>query len=95
MSDQRNLLGDAVSALVVLLGLDVATLPEEPAAMRSALQRAALEASVAWERDANGTRDHDAATRARRWARAVEAAWELARHELDVASGRRRSGWAA
>ena len=95
MSEQRNLLGDAVSALVVLLGLDVATLPEEPVAMRTALQRAALEASVAWDRDANGTRDHDVATRARRWARAVEAAWELARHELDVASGRRRSGWAA
>jgi len=95
VSEQRNLLGDAVSALVVLLGLDVATLPEEPVAMRSALQRAALEASVAWERDANVTRDHDAATRARRWAKAVEAAWELARHELDVASGRRRSGWAA
>jgi hypothetical protein len=92
---ERNLLGDAVSALVVLLGLDVATLPEEPAAMRSALQRAAFEERLSWERAADRDRDHDRATRCRRWARAVEAAWELARHELDVASGRRRSGWAA
>jgi hypothetical protein len=95
VSEQRNLLGDAVSALVVLLGLDVATLPEEPAAMRTALQRAAFEERLSWERLADRDRDHDAATRARRWARAVEAAWELARHELDVASGRRRAGWAA
>lgn len=26
---------------------------------------------------------------------ALEAAWDLAAHELDVASGRRRAGWAA
>lgn len=94
MSD-RYLLGDAVSALVVLLGLDPAELPSDPEALRTMLQRAAFEASVAWERDALGSRDHDLATRARRWAKAVEAAWELARHELDVASGRRRAGWAA
>lgn len=94
MSD-RNLLGDAVSALVALLGIDVATLPEDRAAMQAMLQRAAFEERLSWERAADRDRDHDRATRCRRWAKAVEAAWDLAAHELDVASGRRRSGWAA
>lgn len=94
MSD-RNLLGDAVSALVALLGIDVATLPEDRAAMQAMLQRAAFEERLSWERAADRDRDHDRATRCRRWAKAVEAAWDLAAHELDVASGRRRAGWAA
>ena len=94
MSD-RHFLGDAVSAVVVLLGVDPATLPEDPAALRTALQRAAVEERLSWERAAQADRDHDRATRCRRWAAAVEAAWDLAAHELDVASGRRRSGWAA
>lgn len=93
--NDRNLLGDAVSALVVLLGLDPATLPKDREAMRTMLQRAAVEERLSWDRAAQADRDHDRATRCRRWGAAVEAAWELARHELDVASGRRRAGWAA
>jgi hypothetical protein len=95
VSADRHFLGDAVSAVVVLLGVDPATLPEDPAALRSTLQRAAVEERISWERAAQADRDHDRATRCRRWAAAVEAAWDLAAHELDVASGRRRSGWAA
>lgn len=95
MSADRHFLGDAVSAVVVLLGVDPATLPEDPAALRTMLQRAAVEERISWERAAQADRDHDRATRCRRWAKAIEAAWDLAAHELDVASGRRRSGWAA
>ena len=57
---------------------------------------------VSWEggrlsggRAPDRDRDHDRATRCRGWAKAIEAAWDLAAHEFDVASGRRRSGWAA
>lgn len=95
MSEQRNLLGDAVSALVVLLGIDAAELPQDPVEMRAMLQRAVVEERMSWERAAQTDRDHDRATRCRRWAAAIEAAWDLAAHELDVASGRRRAGWAA
>jgi len=91
----RNLLGDAVAALVSLLQIDPAALPVDPAAMRAQLHRTALEERLSWERAAQTDRDHDRATRCRRWARAIEAAWDLAAHELDVASGRRRAGWAA
>lgn len=91
----RNLLGDAVAALVSLLQIDPAALPVDPAELRTTLQRAALEERLSWERAAQTDRDHDRATRCRRWAAAIEAAWDLAAHELDVASGRRRAGWAA
>lgn len=91
----RNLLGDAVAALVSLLQIDPAALPVDLDAMRAQLHRTALEERLSWERAAQTDRDHDRATRCRRWARAIEAAWDLAAHELDVASGRRRAGWAA
>lgn len=91
----RNLLGDSVAALVSLLQIDPATLPVNPAEMQAMLQRAAFEERLSWERAADRDRDHDRATRCRRWAKAIEAAWDLAAHELDVASGRRRAGWAA
>lgn len=91
----RNLLGDSVAALVSLLQIDPASLPVDPAEMQAMLQRTAFEERLSWERAAQADRDHDRATRCRRWAAAVEAAWDLAAHELDVASGRRRSGWAA
>lgn len=95
MSDERTFLADAVRALVVLCRLDADALPVDPAELRTTLQRAALEERLSWERAAQTDRDHDRATRCRRWAAAIEAAWDLAAHELDVASGRRRAGWAA
>lgn len=95
MSAERPLLSDAVRALVVLLRCDADALPVDLDAMRVQLQRAALEERLSWERAAQTDRDHDRATRCRRWAAAIEAAWDLAAHELDVASGRRRAGWAA
>lgn len=95
MSDERAFLADAVRALVALCRLDADALPVDPAELRATLQRAALEERLSWERAADRDRDHDRATRCRRWARAIEAAWDLAAHELDVASGRRRAGWAA
>ena len=96
MSDERTFLADAVRALVVLCRLDADALPVDPAELRTTLQRAALEERLSWERAAQTDRDHDRATRCRRWAAAIEAAWDLAAHELDVASGRRRrGGWAA
>lgn len=92
MTAPRNLAGDAVAALVVLLGEDPATLPEDLADLRRHLQRAALDVETQWSRDADRTRDFDTSMRARRWARAVEVTWALARHELDVRLGRRRAG---
>lgn len=91
----RNLLGDATDALVRLLALDAGALPTHPEELRWVLREAATEARKSWERDAAATTDHDRGTRCRRWARAVEASWDLARHELDVASGLRRAGEAA
>ena len=94
--DGRTFLADAVRALVVLCRLDFDALPVDPAELRATLQRAALEERLSWERAAQADRDHDRATWCRRWAAAIEAAWDLAAHELDVASGRRRrGGWAA
>lgn len=92
MTAPRNLAGDAVAALVVLLGEDPLALPEDLAELRAYLQRAALEVETQWERDAGHSRDYDASMRARRWARAIDATWSLARHEIDVALGRRRAG---
>lgn len=93
MSD-RDLRGDAVEALCVLLDVDLADLPEALVALREALAERATDERRAWERIALGgdDHDHDAAERARRWAKAIDAAWELAARELDIASGRRRAG---
>lgn len=92
MSADRDLCGDAVRALVALLDIQPDSLPADLVAQRVALQRAAIDTVVGWERIALTERDHDAATRARRWAAAAERAWDLARHELDVALGTRRAG---
>ena len=91
MSD-RNHLGDATTALVALLRLDLEHAPEDLASLRTLLQRAAFEEITAWERVRLGTTDHDTTSRARRWARAIESTWELAALEFDVALGRRRAG---
>lgn len=96
MSDtDRTFLADALAALCVLVQIDPATLPQDHDELRKVLVRAAVDERLSWERAASVDRDHDRATRCRRWERAVEAAWELVAHELDVASGRRRAGWAA
>lgn len=89
---ERHHLGDACLALCALLRLDLTDSPEDLAALRTHLQRAAFEEITAWERVRLGTTDHDTTSRARRWARAIEAAWELAQLEIDVALGRRRAG---
>lgn len=91
----RNLVGDSVAALVALLGVDPATLPVDRAEMAATLQREAFEQRLSWDRSAQIDRDHDRAARCRRWSKAIEAAWDLAALELDVASGRRRAGWVA
>lgn len=92
----RSLPGDAVTALVALLDLDPSELPVDPAALYDTLRRATTDAIVGWGRDQRGAgHDYDRAVRCRRWAAAIDAAWELARHELDVAAGRRRAGGVA
>lgn len=92
----RSLPGDAVTALVALLGIDPAALPVDEAALYDVLRRATTDALVGWGREQRGARhDYDRSVRCRRWADAVDAAWELARHELDVSAGRRRAGGVA
>lgn len=89
-------LGRATRALVALLDIDPEALPVDHEAQRRVLQRLAVEARASHECDARRSgHDHDAATRSRRWAEAIDRAWDLAAHELDVATGRRRAGWAA
>ncbi len=82
---------DAVAALQALTGAPDVDL-SRPAEAIDALRPAAHQASVEWERLALATRDADTSRSARRWVRAIDAVWELARHELAREAGTVRKG---
>lgn len=83
----RDMLGDALSALSALMGETIEVAPHDADA-RVRLTRRVLGECAEWERAQRLATDRVDAQRARRWDRAIEAVYRLVGHELDRAEGR-------
>lgn len=82
----------SVTGLAALLGVRLSD-GLAPLETLRILQAEVATALVEWRRlEAASGCDLDVSRRARRWARAIDATWELARAELLVAAGMRRQG---
>lgn len=92
MSADRDMLGDALSALSALMGETIEIDPHDADA-RVRLTRRVLGECAEWERVKRLATDRDDAMRARRWAAAIEAVHRLVSHEIDRADGVRHLGW--
>lgn len=87
MSADRDMLGDALSALSALMGETIEIDPHDADA-RVRLTRRVLGECAEWERVKRLATDRVDAERALRWERAIEAVYRLVGHELDRAEGR-------
>lgn len=83
----RDMLGDALSALSALMVSPIEVAPHDADA-RVRLTRRVLGECAGWERARRLATDRVDSLRAKRWARAIEAIHRLVEHELDRAEGR-------